>query len=431
MAEQERQAQTKRFGKADVRYWEGKLFHDAYTRDGNRICSPDWSVRIQHGGQRDSFPLGTANKTAAAAKARDIYQSLKGAGWEETFRRFKPEAADPEILDATVSDLLREAEAIAGIRPKTFADYAKAFRLIVADVFRIEGGVQKYNPHTGGRERWLAKIGAVKLTDLTPERVQAWKISFLKRAGDDPAKQRAAKISVNSLLRQAKSLLSKKVLRFLKLKLPSPLPFDGVDFEPRQSMRFHSTVDPYILFQEARSELENGDTEHREQFKIFLLSLCAGLRRNEIDKLEWEAFDFAKHVVHIRATEFLRPKTVESCGAIDLDPEVAQMFEGMHTRATGRFVVESDRQPLMGATYSTYRCKPTFDGLVQWLQKKGITSAKPIHELRKLYGSMIANDHGIFAASRALRHTDVAITNQHYADKTRKTTVGLGRLLKT
>ena len=133
----------------------------------------------------------------------------------------------------------------------------------------------------------------------------------------------------------------------------------------------------------------------------------------------------------INVTEFLQPKTQESCGAVDLDPEVAQIFEELHKKATSGFVIASDRQPLVGATYSTYRCKPVFDGLVQWLRKKGIASAKPIHELRKEYGSMIANDHGIFAASRALRHTDVAITNQHYADKTRRTTVGLGKLLST
>ena len=68
--------------------------------------------------------------------------------------------------------------------------------------------------------------------------------------------------------------------------------------------------------------------------------------------------------------------------------------------------------------------------LVTWLREKGVASAKPIHELRKEYGSMIANEHGIFAASRALRHTDVAITNQHYTDKTRRTTVGLGKIQK-
>ena len=268
-------------------------------------------------------------------------------------------------------------------------------------------------------------MGAVKIAGLTPERIQRWKLAFIQRAGTDPTKQRTARISVNSLMRQAKALFSKKLLRFVSLRMPNPLPFDGVEFEPRQSMRFHSKVDIQALIAAAQAELAPGSADQREQFKVFVLSLCAGLRRNEIDKLEWRAFNFRTHVVHIGATEFFQPKTEESCGDIELDPEVAAIFEALSKTAAGRFVIDSGRAPIVGATYSTYRCKVIFDALVAWLRSKGIASQKPIHELRKEFGSMIANKHGIFAASRALRHTDVAITNQHYADTSKRITVGL------
>ena len=36
MAEKSR-ASKRSYAKSDVRYWEGKLFHDAYTKDGRRI----------------------------------------------------------------------------------------------------------------------------------------------------------------------------------------------------------------------------------------------------------------------------------------------------------------------------------------------------------------------------------------------------------
>jgi len=70
-----------------------------------------------------------------------------------------------------------------------------------------------------------------------------------------------------------------------------------------------------------------------------------------------------------------------------------------------------------------------YDGLMTWLREKGVTALKPLHELRKEFGSTIANEHGIFAASRALRHADIAITSQHYADKTRRVTTGFGKML--
>jgi hypothetical protein len=53
-----------------------------------------------------------------------------------------------------------------------------------------------------------------------------------------------------------------------------------------------------------------------------------------------------------------------------------------------------------------------------------------LHTLRKEFGSKINDAHGIYAASRALRHADIAITSQHYLDKKSCATVGLGHLLK-
>jgi hypothetical protein len=59
-------------------------------------------------------------------------------------------------------------------------------------------------------------------------------------------------------------------------------PFDGIEFEKSQSMRYHSSFDLFGLIEEARAELAEAA---REQFKIFLLAVMAGLRRNEIDNL--------------------------------------------------------------------------------------------------------------------------------------------------
>ena len=152
---------------------------------------------------------------------------------------------------------------IGRLKPKTFADYAKSLRKIAADIRGIKSGTDKFNPHTGGRQKWLEKVEAVAVAEITPEKIQKWKLSFLRRASSDPASQRRARISVNSLLRQAKSLFSKKVVRFLSFKLPTPRPFDGVEFEPRQTMRYHSTVDVKVLIKAAVDELARGEGDKR------------------------------------------------------------------------------------------------------------------------------------------------------------------------
>jgi hypothetical protein len=41
----------------------------------------------------------------------------------------------------------------------------------------------------------------------------------------------------------------------------------------------------------------------------------------------------------------------------------------------------------------------------------------------------VAQDHGIYAASRFLRHADIGITSAHYVDKKERITLGLGALL--
>jgi hypothetical protein len=58
-----------------------------------------------------------------------------------------------------------------------------------------------------------------------------------------------------------------------------------------------------------------------------------------------------------------------------------------------------------------------------------VNTNTPLHTLQKEFGSQICAKHGIYAASHALRHADIAITSQHYLDKRQRATVGLGALL--
>jgi hypothetical protein len=61
----------------------------------------------------------------------------------------------------------------------------------------------------------------------------------------------------------------------------------------------------------------------------------------------------------------------------------------------------------------------------------GVTARKPIHELRKEFGSMVNRKHGLSAASDQLRHSGIAITAAYYIDRPRKATSGLGAQLET
>jgi hypothetical protein len=103
------------------------------------------------------------------------------------------------------------------------------------------------------------------LSRITPERIQEWKKAFLAKGKQDPISQRRAKVTVNSFLRQARSLFSrKKVLRHLgNIELPEPLPFANLTFEREPSLEYKSTIDVRELIAQAQGELAQSAPELR------------------------------------------------------------------------------------------------------------------------------------------------------------------------
>jgi integrase len=159
--------------------------------------------------------------------------------------------------------------------------------------------------------------------------------------------------------------------------------------------------------------------------------LGAGLRRIEIDRLEWAAFRWNHNVMRIEPTQYFDVKTEHSIGDVSVDPELMSVFRGYAARATSNFVIETSNLPITDATFENYRAQAVFERLSAWLRKHGVTARKPIHELRKEFGSMVNRKHGLSAAKDLLRHADVGITAAYYIDSPRKATSGLGALLAT
>ena len=85
-----------------------------------------------------------------------------------------------------------------------------------------------------------------------------------------------------------------------------------------------------------------------ERLKILLLATMAGLRRNEIDKLEWAAFRWDKGIIRIKATRYFHPKSEDSVGDVEVDAELLEIFRGFRARSTGNFVIDrrSRRDPV-------------------------------------------------------------------------------------
>jgi integrase len=125
---------------------------------------------------------------------------------------------------------------------------------------------------------------------------------------------------------------------------------------------------------------------------------------------------------------FIRRARIQSRN-IPADAEVMNVFQKCYVTGKGVFVIKSKRPLFPNKPQQYYRCDPIFDRLNDWLRKKGVSGSKPLHTLRKEYGSLLTRSYGIRAASRALRHADLRTTSEHYSDSTARVTPGIGRLL--
>jgi integrase len=157
-----------------------------------------------------------------------------------------------------------------------------------------------------------------------------------------------------------------------------------VDREP-----FHAPPRSWIM-QLMRQGIKELSSEAR---LAFVLALGAGLRWGEIVSLTWE--DIQEESVRVAASKAKGRR--------------ARVIPIGHTV---REVLGPARS--QGAVICT-DAKEVHETLCVWLKAQGVKDAKPVHYLRKCYGSLAVGDHGIFVASKLLGHSNITLTASTYA----------------
>ena len=409
-----------RLSPTHVDFWKARIFQPCYTRKGERHAVTNYSVKIQFGNRRDVFQLNTANRAEAAATARDIWRSLQGQGWDETIRKFKPKAGMQVVVATTFEEFLNQIKVRCLLDPKTLANYAMKLRLLVRQACEINPVSTRYNTRKGEREEWRKEIEVTPMSALTLDRINKWKAARLSPVADNPKELQSRRISINAILRSLNSLFTdERLAQMPEIKVPYPLPWKGITLEKisARRLRYRSKVNPTQLLADAEAELR---PTAPEQYKIFLLALFAGLRRNEIDKLLWSSILWKENVIRIEEHACFRPKTDSSLDDVGIAPQLLTYLEETYKKRTGIFVVEATTGPRAGVTYDHYRCHRDLGSLCAWLKTKGLPNERALHTLRKECGRLITEQFGIFAASRVLRHSGIQITAAIYADDKRQ-----------
>jgi integrase len=424
--------------KTSVKFWEGSVYKRKANRaTENKTDSPYFYANLCHGNKTARVCLQTANKLEAAGRAKNAYLLLKSQGWEamwEVYRvRKNREEADKqdvrhrgeEINDQhkkrkgeieTIGEFVEKVKQVCFVRPKTLHDYIRSLYHIIADIYGIDYGSDKYNYYCGKNLKRIEEIREIKIDEITPEKIEAWKNNSLKiRTKECPAKHDSAIVTINSILRGAKNLFSKRNLKALGPEAGIINPFAEIEFFKESSHRYITKFNAKDIISDAQKSLKPINSN---AYIALLLGLGAGLRKNEIDKLMWEQIDFAEGVLSIRATQYFKPKSNESASDVQLAKFVIDELENHRTTTDGVFVLPSKINPIQNATWGHYRCGRDYEVLNKWLRERGISSQKPLHTLRKEYGAQICREHGLYVASRALRHSSYSVTEKHYADKT-------------
>jgi integrase len=419
-------AKAARFAKGSVSYWlqKGKLFKNA--------GAVTYSCRLSRAGQREYFGLNTSNRASAASKAAKIYDYLMEHGMEAARAEFMPKA-EAQADVSTVGDWIKAVEAHCTLFPNTQQNYVSAVRKLAGDIGTLPRNKSRFSYKDGGTKEWREAVDKLPLSLLDSAQVNAWQVSYRKSKAANPEAQKRALNSARATVRNAKALFGVKIAKVLRdvagLTLPEPLPMHDVSltelFGKKTKNRYQSRIDAEKLLRLAGDELAGSQPE---AFKVFVLALCCGLRKREIDCLLWSQVDLEAGVIRIEATEHFRPKSEDSAGEVDLDPELLPLLRGWRASATGDFVIEGKDSTDFKSRVS-YRCEPVYAALYAWLHQHGVKATKALHELRKEAGALVAQSAGIYAASRLLRHSDIRVTADFYADKKQRISTGLGSLL--
>ena len=411
-------------GKNSANYWITRL---KKKKNSTGVLSPHWSIQLQRGSKRRGFSTGTGNKEAAAKIAAGIYSDLLAMGWDAALAKHRPtNEPDPDqpAPVASVGDWIKAARKVSEANASTFNCYSCSLRKIVGDILAVERSKKRFGPRKGGAGDYRAKIDAASLEVLTLPAVQKWRLEYVKRA-KTPAEERSRMTSCNSTIRQARSLFAGKILKFLPdIRLPEPIPFHAVEFFPRQSAKYFSRIDAKTLLQEAHRELAKNDPP---AFLAMLLALSAGLRKGEIDSLQWHQVDFSRQLIRVESTDAASLKNADSRDEVAIDENTIAILRGFHAKKEDQFVIGGDGAASGPKKWGqNYRAGATFDRLTAWLRKHGVTARKPLHELRKELGALVTAEHGIYAASRVMRHSNVATTAAHYTDLKSRPVINVG-----
>lgn len=212
-----------------------------------------------------------------------------------------------------------------------------------------------------------------------------------------------------SLVRQAAGMFNREFLKWAESvgkRLSNP--FAGCVPPVPLQKQFIAPPTAKILALNAAAELGLA----RNELLLFKLCLGAGLRIGEATHLTWA--NVLERSIFVESTSMRKTKSGKS-REIPVSSTLLQFLE-LHRGLPNHYVV-ADEAPPKESKYGRplRRCDRAVKRLSKWLKHHGVTDPRPQHWLRKVFASVVTDQHGIHVASRWLGHSSIAITERVYS----------------
>lgn len=422
-----------RSGMSSIAYWRARLFRNTYRdRHGQTVEIPEWYARMRHDGKTRRVRLDSSDKDQAAERALRLFHELQDSGWDAVEKR-QTRAPQSPTVDEFVQAFLEATEGFeAPPRPITLHLYTRCLRQ-------------------------LSKVaGVTHIRELTPEAVERFRDRYRAQSRRAGRSEQSVQNTTANIIRNAAACFSREARGILERKgLSVSNPFEGirtkVEIKPVTPLP-HTIVDR--IWKEAHL-LRDGDPEakgpnlkqylktyrkahegrmpgrwvpldfrkgHPDAYAALLMALGLGLRANEIDKARWSWFSFDSKgdcYLKVRQEEDFMPKGGTE-RILKVPRDLYDALVATRKDLANPYVLggpASTKSSAKGAGF--YRKMETIRAVNLWLRERGVEAdskfGKPLHRLRKQFGSELATSHGIYVTQKLLGHSTPTITAKHYA----------------
>ena len=435
-----------RSGMGTANYWKSRLYRNTYKdRKGATVDVPEYYVRMRYAGITRQVRLDHSNRDTAADQALELFNRVQVQGWRVVDDRKAHLPASASVAGFLVAYEKATKSMERAPRPITVRLYSRCLLQ-------------------------LCRIAGVKnIRELTTEKIERARDKYRAAARGVGRDDASIRNTLSNITRNAGACFSREARTIMQrngltlenpftgikcgsdIQQVSPLPraiveriwADAPKLRDGDPNAKDPKLDQYIRrYKKTHEGREPGrwvpvdfSEPHVDAYAALLLAFGCGLRANECDKCRWSWLskdDRGDCFIEVRKEADFIAKG--GSGRIVKIP--ANLYEALlNTRQdAGEYVIggrASTESSMQGG--GLYRRPNTFRVVNEWLRSLGVEAGKkygkPLHALRKQFGSAIATEFGLFHAQKLLGHGSPTITARHYASQVDLPTLSHVRLM--